>query len=605
MSAPSHFLRRVAAWPFLFLATISMLSGAVHVVEPGPAERVSEAISRAKPGDVVQLRPGLYTGTVEVTVSGEPERPIIVSGLEPGAGVKAVIDAGGEPGMRQNHQAFRLKQASWIILQDIEIRNAWTDVITLENSSYVSLLRADVVGCGQHVVLTRGADTHHVLIEDCTWTQDERVYTTWDWDELHHGTLKHYNGGIYGGNGAGGAVVRRNNVGYVFNGLRWWLNKNDAATRRLQSNIEIYENHFHHCRDNVVEPEMFTWNLHLYHNRLDSCPQGPVSIDGVAGGEIYFYGNTGHFSADGYKLKNDEGERRAWTVYKFHNYGQKAALDAPLHLYNNSWAYHHAFAPGARTRKANDHVLHFNNAYLHLDGRGDLGLVGWAGQHGRFDHDVSSRPFPADVVAAGFEQNGIDAADPRFVAPADADFRLEPGSPAIDAGKVIEGFTLWYVGEAPDAGAREAGMPVYGTPFVHRDPPGGSPYVERPRIVRVFARDASLVFFFSAPLDPATLTKDTLSLRLAPDGPDLEIRDIRFPVAEHNEAVVVELAAPPPGDASELIPEFGVWPTGMNGQPATLWAADTRIVRVPADATLAGLLKRLLTEPEATSAGER
>lgn len=579
----------------LFLA-ISHASATVHLVPPGPAENISAAIARAQPGDTVQLQPGVYTGTVEIAASGLPERPIIVAGLAPGASAKAVIDAGGEPGMRRPNQAFSLKNAAWITLQDIEIRNAWTDAITLDNSSYVSILRADIVRCAQHAVLTRGAGTHHVLIEGCTWIQDERVYTKWDWAELHHGDLKHFNGGIYGGSGAGGAVIRNNTIGYVFNGLRWWLDQSQGASRRHQSNIEVYDNYFHHCRDNILEPEVFTWNLHLYHNRLDSCPQGAVSIDRVTGGEIHFYGNTGYFAADGYKLKSgDSSEGRAWTVFKFHNYDGNAALDAPLRINNNSWAYHSAFVRGSKVRKANDHVLHFNNAYLHLDGRGSFGLVEWPGKFCEFDYDISSQPFHTDVAKAGFEQHGKDNADPLFAAPAENDFTLSPGSPAIDAGKVIDGFTLWYVGAAPDAGAREAGQPVYGTPFLHRDPPGGALYAERPRIVRVFARGTTLVVFFSTPLDPKSVSRDGLSLRLDGDTNPVAIRNARFPVADHTEALVIGLAAPLPAAASRVHTAFKTAPVGLNGEPLTAWAADLRIVRIPENATPVGLMLNLLS----------
>ena len=51
--------------------------------------------------------------------------------------------------------------------------------------------------------------------------------------------------------------------------------------------------------------------------------------------------------------------------------------------------------------------------------------------------------------------------DPRFVDPAGLDYRLQSNSPAVDAGKVIPGYTDGYVGTAPDIGAFEFGKPAW------------------------------------------------------------------------------------------------------------------------------------------------
>lgn len=587
---------RLFFWCAVVLSAVLVhASGVVHVVEPGPAEAVSVAIAKAKPGDIVQLRPGVYTGTIEVRVSGEPDRPIVIAGLEPGATEKAVIDGGASPGRRQNNQAFRIDDASWITVRDLEIRNAWTDVFLIQNSSYISIQGCDIRG-GMHVVAVRGAATHHILAEGCVWVQEEAIYSGLDWAELHHGELVHYNGGFYGGSGAdaaGGAVIRRNKIGYAFNGIRWWLGNDAVALRQAQSNIEIYENDIHHIRDNAIEPERFTWNLHVYHNRLDSCPRGVVSIDDVTGGEILFYGNTGRWVRDGAE------EARPWTVYKFHNYGQKAELDHPLRLYNNSWFYGMAFARGSRVRKANDHVIHFNNAYAFVpdtDQNGNanwhMGLADWPGKHSQFDYDMAAAPWHATLIEAGFEKNGFPDTDPSFRAAADNDFRLTPESPARGVGKVIEDFHLWHLGDGPDIGAYQGEQRTYGLPFVYREPPGGALYEERPRVVRVFGRGDKLVVFYSTPLDAATL--DAQRIRLNADGRAVTVRDARIPSAEHAQAVVLTLAGAPPVEATTVEFESHGGVRGVNGQSATHWGADTRHVRIPDDAVLVGAMKAIL-----------
>jgi hypothetical protein len=62
----------------------------------------------------------------------------------------------------------------------------------------------------------------------------------------------------------------------------------------------------------------------------------------------------------------------------------------------------------------------------------------------------------------------------RLYSPEDFDFRLAPGSAAIDAGVALPTINDGYAGRAPDLGAYEAGKPLphYGPRSV---PPGTHP----------------------------------------------------------------------------------------------------------------------------------
>jgi len=570
----------------IFFATLfsAGLNAAVIDVYPGAASQIGDAVEKANPGDRIQLHSGTYAGTVKVQRSGLPDKPIVISGLDPVSGKKALLNGGAEPGRGKKNQGFMLNGADWISIQDMEMRNCWNEVVNIQDSSYVSIQRCDMMECGQTAVYTRGAKTHHILIEGCRWTQDVRIYTTWNWTNMHHEDLKYYNGGIYGGDGAGGAVIRGNEVGYVFNGMRWWLEADTADKAQYQANVEIYDNYFHHCRDNIIEPEIFCWNLHVYHNRMDSCPKGAFSIDGVKGGEIWVYANTGKYERDG------APEEKSYTLYKFTRYGEKPSLEFPYRIYHNSWSYGTAFVRGSRVT-ADDFVIHFNNAYVHSEGSQGLGLKEWPGQHCEFDYDISSVPWHPDVAKLGYQKHGIEAKDPGFISVKENLYQLNAGSPAIDGGKVIDGFTLWYEGKAPDMGAYEGKQKVYGMPFVYRQPPGGALYKERPRIVRIFSRGNRLALFFSTQLDAKTFGAASISIRSANE--KISVQQVRFDDATHSEAATLVLEKPLSAEIKSLEIGFNTPPMSLEGETATLWASDLRVVRIPEKATLVGLVAKL------------
>jgi len=83
-----------------------------------------------------------------------------------------------------------------------------------------------------------------------------------------------------------------------------------------------------------------------------------------------------------------------------------------------------------------------------------------------------------------------DKADPqRLYNPEDFDFRLRPGSKAVDAGVELPSITDGFTGKAPDLGAYELGQPLpeYGP----RTAPPGAPAADAPRSVRGPPRSAA------------------------------------------------------------------------------------------------------------------
>jgi hypothetical protein len=579
----------VAAALIVALGGSALLQAATISVAPGLASAVTRAVGRAKPGDVIELQGGIYQGTIEVVRSGQPDRPIVIS---PAPGASVTIDGGYDPaaspwfsgedwgatsGTGRDNQGIRVADSNWIAIRGLRFVRCWTDVIVIERSSYISIQDCEIDHCGQYAVTTRDTSTHHVLVEGCTWIQDERIWTEWAWEELHHRSLWHYNGGLYGGTAASGAVIRRNRVSYVMNGFKWWPK---VSQGKAQSNIEVYDNVFEYCRDNIIEPEGYALNFHVYHNELNSCFRGIVSVDGVSGGNIRLYGNTSYSSWDGCV------DESWWTMFKFYSEAPgERFLDLPLYSYHNSWYSGQLFADPNRDE---DHIRHLNNA-IHLF-RGSIGWPVLCGTDKLFDYDCSSQLWPAAALEQGFEAHGIVAA-PMFADRFAGDFRLLPGSPCVDAGTVIKEFTQWYLGDAPDIGAYEGSQRVYGRPFRYEAPPGGAgDYVERPRIVRCFAYRDQIAVFFSTDLSRGPTIPQEVQIALG--GEPVHISSVDYPSLRRVMTLTVA-GALPGGDSLDLV--FTRMPEGENGLAATMWAADLHLARIPDDAVLVDEVRMAFT----------
>ena len=133
-------------------------------VSPGSADRVTQAIRSARPGDIIELRSGTYRGTIEVRASGKAEQPIVITAA-PGASV--TIDGGllpdpdfefsGEPwgdtwATRKMNVGIHMRSSKWVVIRGLRFINCWSTIIFMEESSYISIQDCDFDRCGQTAV---------------------------------------------------------------------------------------------------------------------------------------------------------------------------------------------------------------------------------------------------------------------------------------------------------------------------------------------------------------------------------------------------------------------------------------------------------------------
>lgn len=563
------------------LTTLNALGGAkVRFVSPQgndsnagtalekPLRSINAAIIKSSAGDTIYVLSGTYREIISFESKvGVPENPICLMGYARNEEAYPVIDGGAtEPSSNATNDWMHITDSQWLEIARLKFRNGWTLPIKVVRSSYLTF-RSCVFWGGKRVINGSTPATHHILVEDCSWDQGGEYLWKLEkdnkgvaaWTSMHHEALEYFNGSLIDFHGTGGSVViRRNTIVNAFNAVRF------RGEPGCDSNVEIYENHVSNIRDNDFEPEYYTYNLHIYHNVSHNVHR-TLSIDGVEGGQIYYYGNVVTADADAWTKTICSG---IWKVKS-----SSRLLSHPVYAFNNSfYSSGEAFSKmGGTTKK----LHHFNNAYVFF-GDGHWLLPEWESDNS-FDFDISNMPWPATLTQNGQEQHGI-LADAQFVDPTRGDVRLKPGSAAIDVGKVVElpelDWSQSFNGKAPDLGAFEDGRLVEGPAFRFMTPPGSRvEYKEKPRIVRCRSEENRVSLYFSDKINPASVKKDDIELYRG----DTRIKMSSVSCSRNNYELVLETEALPA--VGEISLQFKNLPKGLNGETVTMWASAAKLHR--------------------------
>ncbi|NMC49134.1 MAG: right-handed parallel beta-helix repeat-containing protein [Desulfovibrio sp.] len=484
--------------------------------------------SCVSPGDIVQLLPGTYwapilfdedTGNPPACkpvklaeLYGTPHAPITIRGL--GASTSLNGGLGGVPHdsmlPQMKHFAFfKLADCAWIEFENLHVSSCWPTFLYIQDSSYVTV-RDIVCTDSRYMVYARGQTSHHILLERNHWRQDptNSVWRDILWLDSKRKRYFYYNGGIFGSYGISGSVVIRDNIIQdSFNGMRM---KADKKARDSQNhNVEFYGNRLERVRDNPVEPERSAMNWWIHHNDIRDA-HAWFSLDEVAGGYWYFFGNRG-VSKDvpGTSLDPNRGGK----VYKYDAEGPMP--DKPVFAFNNSyWLRSSLIKEGATTL-----FTHRDNAVLfppQTEPGPDQRFLGpnfmpdgWV-PGVSFDHDLTNVPWPPKITDNAQEQNGRMDPEARFVDPDKHDLHLAGQTPrgcpvVFEPGADWPGRTRWTSGPDTPVGAYAAsGRPVEGPAFVFLKPADGDEgYVEAPRLVRLETKGTRLTLSFSTPLAQA------------------------------------------------------------------------------------------------------
>ena len=450
----------------------------------------------AQPGDTILIHAGLYrperfnyvdplaapfSGTFTLTLKGTPEKPITIKAAGDG---EAIFDGDG------NHILFDVMATSHHIFEGLTFRN--TDVAFLAGKKdvlgavalAVKNCRFENIGFG---IWTEYAGSRDFYIADNLFIGREDRFRLIGWTGPRwgpigpypsHRLVSYYAVKVYGP----GHVIAHNAIAYFHDGIGISTYGTPESDPERQANsIDIYNNDIHMCNDDFIEADGGVHNIRVFRNRCVNAFHGGLSSQPVFGGPVYFFRNLLYHIPSGVAFKLDA---RPAGVLIFHNTViSEQAVRSPAG--NMHWR---------------------NNLFLGRDAPG-RGIACWAHATSRYSSDYNGfRPnkgverqyqwlapekpgetmyrAPAERwrsfstldelrAATGQEIHSIEVDYDIFESlrppdptnrhavyhAMDLNFRLRPGSRAVDKGVLLPGLNDDFAGAAPDLGALELGRP--------------------------------------------------------------------------------------------------------------------------------------------------
>ena len=434
-----------------------------------------------------QPRPGylamgnLFDGTYYLTQSGTPEKPIVIKAAGDG---EVIFDGDG------CQTFFNLMGANYNYFEGITFRNtnvafllgikgiAGSSGFTLKHSKLVDVgraVQADWSGSKNFYIADNVLIGRHDPDKMMGW-----IGTPWSKFPGFPELLKsEYAIKIYGQ----GHVVAYN---YIAN----WHDGIDIATYgtpdgapndipdRVPLAIDFYNNDIFNMGDNCVETDGGARNIRVFRNRCFNSAAGALSVQPVFGGPVYFYQNLIYNTPTG-SLKYIEGSSGILT-YNNTIIGEGRAGPASNETFRNNLI----LAQGAME------PVFAITTYTNYTSSDYNGFRPNAGVADSFEWNTPAFDAAADFEktplarhfktlkeyseATGQDKHSVvvdydtfrgvrmpDASDPqRVYKTEDYDFRLKPGSAAVDAGIDLPNITDGFSGKAPDLGAYESDRPL-------------------------------------------------------------------------------------------------------------------------------------------------
>ncbi|MEQ9348223.1 MAG: hypothetical protein RIG26_17450 [Thalassospira sp.] len=344
---------------------------------------LDKAIAQSQPGQIIRMIAGEYSfeHPLRFPRDGTLENPIIVRG-ETGV----VIDAAKQPDAtvsasnpgRDGFAVFQLIDVAHVRIEQLSITRAWPSAIYIENSHNLAFKGLGIAE-GTYAFYANGLRSERISIVECRWVQDQSMWRTIRWDEIHDGKdndgnvikvkYRYLNGAFFGADDIAGDVeIARNEIRDCYNGVRMDVSADnlDAPVGTYNRDVRIFDNHFSYIRDNPVEPEATAVGWWIGRNRFYNCHK-LFSQDGVRGGFWYYFSNICWFDS----RPGPEGdENNGGAVFKLGKGGVVAQPDYISVCMHNSFFLRQKYIKKGTTRgltNARNVIEHVNPETLPED----------------------------------------------------------------------------------------------------------------------------------------------------------------------------------------------------------------------------------------------
>jgi len=434
---------------------------------------LTRALRRARPGDLILVAPGSYTGGFKLeNKHGTVRRPIVIRGdVSADALARPVKDRAGLPVIRDAHVnpvdgmeiGLYISASSHIVVDSLRFEKNPRSAIRLDGSRFCVVQNCQSINNGggtqaAMLIYTGGRKAGHNLVQSSYFYEDVRRSGM-----AEYGVANDLDPGP-------GTVIRSNTfVGFENavtpcsdEGKTQDVSENakDVLARWSNHDVEVYDNTFINVNGDAIEADGICVNARIYRNRvLGRVKYSPISIAPTVPGPVFLVRNiiVGAFRGSSVKFNTSKGRGTIRNIFFYHNTimrTRKAGTDwGALSFWDGTPSKNIVFKNNIITsvdllstiqpewthRPAMDHNLWYASRGVEApvfsyDGNPGF-TVGWRGWREK----------------TGYEAHGVWG-DPRL----DGTLRPRRGSPAIDRGAIIPGVNNGYSGAAPDIGAMEA-----------------------------------------------------------------------------------------------------------------------------------------------------
>lgn len=460
---------------------------------------------RVQPGDVILVHAGTYKdnrfiyggfdrnaaaygtpfdGTYYLTQSGTPDKPIAIKAAGDG---EVVFDGDG------NQNLFNLMAANYNYFEGITVRNTNVAFLlgmkNIAGASGFTLKHSRLENIG-HGVEDQWSGSKNFYIADNIFigrhdpAKLQSWYTPAVWAKFPGypaPITSEYAVKLYGQ----GHVVAWNYVANWHDGIDIATYGNPDGTPneipdRVPLAIDFYNNDFTNMADNCIEADGGARNIRVFRNRCFNSAGGALSAQPIFGGPLYFYQNLAYNTTTGGPLKFVDTPAGV-LVYQntFIGQGRLMGPASNVHFRNNLILGDGYADPVLNLRTYTNYSTSDYNGFRPNPGVDDA--FEWNsppfGVAADYKGQLVTRHFKSlkeYTEGAKQEKHSIlldydvfvnvripDKTDPQHLYnPADFDFRLKPGSPAIGAGVSLPTITDDSTGRAPDLGAYELDRPL-------------------------------------------------------------------------------------------------------------------------------------------------